>query len=247
MKNIHPLRMWIGICILFLSLALLTVSLWPVARAKHVLTNTLIDSPSTAPSAEASGSAEIRRLTIQWPKMVRVGDADLVHLTYAVDQNGNLSPVAGAGKSPIGEQIIEIPYLYESNNLVLEVRLDMAGLQVTPQATISEPLRPGQTLSFSWSISPVQASVYRGNLWVYLNIVPKGGGDIDRRALVAYRMEIEARSILGLPVNVARWGGAAGSVLGLVLCLPFLEEFLRKTSNRTGRNRIKNIELNTDL
>jgi hypothetical protein len=247
MKKIHPLRIWFGLFILFLSLALLAVSLWPVARGKHILINTLVDSQGTAPSAEAGVSMETRRLTIQWPRFVRVGDADLVHLTFAVDQDGNLTPVVGAGTGSIGEQSIEIPSLYESHNLVLEVRLDMAGLQVAPQATISEPVRPGQALNFSWSISPVQAGNYRGNLWVYLNIVPKGGGDIDRRALVAYRMDIEARSVLGLPANIARWGGAVGSVLGLVFSLPFLDEFLRKIMRRIGRNRVKNIELSADL
>jgi hypothetical protein len=224
MKKKYPLRLWFGIFLLFLSLLLLTGSVWPVKRVQHVITSTLANSLATSSETEAAGSTETRLLTIEWPRQVRVGDSDLVRLSFSVDPEGQL-------RDPNSGQIIEIPNLYDSHNIVLEVRLDIAGLQVAPQATISEPLRAGQSLNFYWSISPVQAGTYRGNLWVYLNIVPKGGGEIDRRALVAYRMEIEGRSVLGLPASAARWGGAAGTVLGLVFSLPFLEDMLRRSYN----------------
>jgi hypothetical protein len=225
MKKIYPLRLWFGILLLFFSLLLLSSSVWPLERVQHVIPSTLANSLAASPETEAPGSTETRLLTIEWPRRVRVGDSDMVQLSFSVDPDGQL-------RDPNSGQIIEIPNLYDTHNLVLEVRLDIAGLQVAPQATISEPLRAGQSLIFYWSISPIQAGTYRGNLWVYLNIVPKGGGEIDRRALVAYRMEIEGRSVLGLPASTARWGGAAGTALGLVFSLPFLEEMLRRSWNR---------------
>jgi hypothetical protein len=67
---------------------------------------------------------------------------------------------------------------------------------------------------------------------VYLNLAPKGGGELERVALVAHRLEIEGRSVLGLPAWLARWGAAIGAVLGFLFSMPFFEDILRKVWQR---------------
>jgi hypothetical protein len=228
MKKISPLH-FLGLMILLLSLIFLAAAYWPVQREQQVIISTIGNSLISAPETEDVEWPETRLLTIEWPRAVRVGDAELIQLTFKLDPTVGVPSEPETDASQNDDQIIVVPDLYRSHNLVLESRLDMAGMQVSPQAAISETLRPGQDLDFYWSISPTQVGTIRGNLWVYLNIVPKGGGEIDRRALVAYRMEIEARSVLGFPANIARWGGAAGTLLGLAFSAPFLEDILRRS------------------
>jgi len=228
MSKFKLVRRLVGWLLLAASLFLLIASALPSGRQQQQISSNFEGSLVTAPGIESSQVTETRLLTIERPRFTRVGDADLIRLTFEVDPEQRITPTVETGGNPIDDRIIDIPDLYETHNLVLEARLDMAGMQVAPQDTISEPLRRGQTVTFYWSISPLQAGTYRGNLWVYLNLVPKGGGELLRTALVAHRLEIEARSVLGLPAGMARWAGAVGAVLGLVFSMPFMEEILRR-------------------
>jgi hypothetical protein len=227
MSKSRRIRIWIGFILLALALLILTWSFWPTARMQQQITSSFGDSLSGLPGAESAGLIETRLLTIDSPRSVRVGDSDLVRMTFAVAPGSD------------DQNTYTIPNLYDTHNLVLEARLDVAGMQVAPGAGISEPMRRGQTITFYWSISPIQAGHYRGNLWVYLNIVPKLGGEIDRRALVAHRMDIQGLSVFGLPADIARWGGAAAGLLGLVFSIPFLEDILKRIWKSVRKNRPK--------
>jgi hypothetical protein len=226
MSKSHRIRIWIGFILLAIAVLILIWSFWPTARFEQQITSSFGGSLAGLPGAESAGFMETRLLTIDSPRSVRVGDSDLIKMTFAVAPEVN-------------QESYTIPDLYDTHNLVLEARLDLAGMQVAPGAAISEPLRRGQTITFFWSISPIQAGHYRGNLWVYLNLVPKGGGEIDRRALVAHRMDIQGLSILGLPAGIARWGGAAAALLGLVFSIPFLEDILKRIWMSIRKNRPK--------
>jgi hypothetical protein len=240
MKINRSWRKWIGLLLFIIALIVLVISFWPAGQQRQEIRSSFTGSLGAQPGSETPGLQERRLLTIEAPRFIRVGDADQVRLTFEVDSEGNLKPSPEVDGIPGVGEIIDIPDLYDTHNLVLEVRLDLAGMQVAPQAAISEPVRRGQALTFYWSLSPNQVGMYRGSLWVYLNLVPKGGGEIDRRALVAHRLDIEARSVLGLPANIARWGGAAGMLLGLVFSMPFIEDLLRKVwqwlRKKSGKN-----------
>src|SRR5512138_1354461 len=54
---------------------------------------------------------ERRRLTLEFPPEIRVGDADVVRLTLEVDELGNLTPTAEIGGHVVTGQTVEIPNL----------------------------------------------------------------------------------------------------------------------------------------
>lgn len=114
-----------------------------------------------------------------------------------------------------------------STNVVAEARLDLAGLQVVRSEMASQPLRPGQRVTFYWSVRPLEAGKFRGVVWFYLRFVPLLGGPESERTISSQTIEIEAVSFLGLKADPARLMGAAGAFLSSVLGLPFLEESLR--------------------
>lgn len=149
---------------------------------------------------------EQRLLSLDWPQKIRLGDSDVIHLSLEMDPNGTLTPTAQYAGHTIEGAPIQIPNLYDTHNLVAEARLDLADAAVSPQGVISEPLRPGQTLHYYWSVSPNQLGTKRGTLWLYLNLVPKAGGETERLPLISKPIEIESVSVLGLPADLARWG-----------------------------------------
>jgi len=190
-------------------------------------------SPSELPTSEISNLTalpalpERRRLTVEFPARIRTGDSDLVRLTLEVDELGNVTPTAEIGGNVITGQTVEIPNLYESHRVIAETRFDLAGMEVRPAELVSEPLSPGSSVTFRWSIHPAEVGTYRGTLWFYLRFVDKSTGEESRKTISAQTVEIEAVNFLGLSGSLARTTGVVGSIVGTVIGFPFLEDILK--------------------
>ena len=180
---------------------------------------------------------ERRRLTLEFPPRIRAGDSDLVRLTLEVDDLGNLTPTAELGGNVIEGEVVEIPNLYESHHVIAEARFDMAGMEVRPAELVSEPLAPGNSVTFRWSVRPQDVGVYRGTIWLYLRFVDKQTGAESQKTVSAQLVEIEAVNLLGLSGQFARTTGIIGSVVGTIIGFPFFEDILRYLFKR--RNKTK--------
>jgi len=208
----------------------------PPVAALATPTFSLVPAATTLPTVAPQPSIqETRRLVLEWPPVIRAGDADTVRLTLEMDENGNLTPTAEIEGHVTSGQTVTIPNLYATHNVVAEVRLDMAGMQVVPSETASQPLRPGQSVTFYWSVRSAEAGKFRGVVWFYLRFVPLAGGPESERAISAQTIEIEAMSFMGLKAGPARLLGAAGAFLSSVLGVPFLEDVLRWLWKRMKR------------
>ncbi len=182
---------------------------------------------------------EKRVLSLEYPAAIRAGDADRVTLTLAVDEQGNLTPTAQVGGNIIKGDIIEIPNVYATHNLMAEARLDMAGMQVQPAETVSETMLPGQKVVFFWSIRPQEVGSYKGTVWFYLRFIPKDGSPDSRQALSAQLIEIDAVTLFGLKAGPARWLGMLGTVVGAVLGFPFIEDAIKWMILRFKKRRAR--------
>jgi hypothetical protein len=170
---------------------------------------------------------ERRRLTLEFPPRIRAGDSDVVRLTLEVDDLGNITPTAQIGGHEVTGEVVEIPNLYVSHHVVAEARFDIAGMEVRPTELVSEPLAPGNTATFYWSIRPTEAGVYRGTVWLYLRFVDKQTGEESRKTISAQIVEIEAANLLGLSGEWARTTGVVGSVVGTIIGFPFFEDVIK--------------------
>jgi hypothetical protein len=170
---------------------------------------------------------ERRRLTLEFPPQIRAGDSDLVRLTLEVDDLGNLTPTAEIGGNEVIGEVVEIPNLYESHNVIAEARFDLAGMEVRPTELVSEALSPGNSVTFRWSIRPADVGLYRGAIWLYLRFVDKQSGEESRKTISAQLVEIEAVNFLGLSGEFARTTGIIGSVVGTIIGFPFLEDIIK--------------------
>ncbi len=177
---------------------------------------------------------ESRRLTIEYPPSIRTGDADVLRLTLEVDTLGNLTPTAEIQGHTVTGQTVQVPNLYDTHDVIAEARLDLAGPEVRPSDQISEPLLPGQSVTFYWSIHPTESGTYRGTAWLFLRFVDRVSGAESREAISAQTVQIEATNFFGLNGNFARTAGGIGSVIGAVLGFPFADDVLKWLWRRIG-------------
>jgi len=214
------------------------------APAKATAAEGILTTSTPAPQATLADAApeatspapainERRLLILEWPPAIRLGDADIVRLGLEVDQEGRLTPtVLIEGHEVTGETVF-IPNLFDTHNVLVEARLDMAGVEIVPGGELSEPLRPGREVSFVWSVRPTALGVYRGTVWAHLLFIPladdqDGELTASRRPLTAQIIEIKAINFLGLGGAAARILGGVGTIVGSALGLDPLFSFLWK-------------------
>jgi hypothetical protein len=198
---------------------------------------TLIPAPATSIVTVQPALPERRRLTLEFPPYIRVGDADVVRLTLEVDDLGSLTPTAQIGGNVVSGEVVEIPNLYESHQVIAEARFDLAGMEVRPADLVGEALSPGNSVTFRWSVRPPDVGSYRGTIWLYLRFVNKQSGEESRKTVSAQIVEMEAVNFLGLSGEVARTAGVIGSVVGTILGFTFFEDMVKFALKR--RNKIK--------
>lgn len=202
------------------------VSVLPTQSAPDALPDTGDGDEEPQPAIPES-----RHLTLEFPPEIRTGDSARIRLRLEVDERGNITPTAIVEGNVVTGEVVEIPNLYETHFVVAEARLDLAGMEVQPPGMISEPLNPGKSATFYWSVHPQESGRYEGTVWLHLRFIPIStleGEQESRIAVSAQFLEIEARSFLGfLNGGTARGIGALGSLVGSVLGFPFVDDLVK--------------------
>jgi hypothetical protein len=225
MSYLHTVRNGVAGFLLAASLILLVVTTVPLPQEEHsfvfsaasLAETSAVTSPvegaTPAATAHPLSFGEQRRLHITWPQKIRLGDTGKVTLALEME------PVEGAA---------ETPGLFDAYQVVAEARLDKAAMQLIPASTISEPMAAGRELNLYWQARPAAPGKYKGTLWLYLNLVPKAGGEVERRPLVARPIEMQVTPVLGLPAFVVRWACIAGVGLAVLLGMPLWIKILKR-------------------
>ena len=188
------------------------------------------DLPTEATSIPAL--LEERRLTLEFPSEIRLGDSDVVRLTFEASGDGTLvsSPEVQA-QNPVGVSA-QLQNAYETYNVVAEAQLDLAGAQITPYGPVSEPLLPGQPTAFAWSVRPQSPGTSRGTVWLFLIFTDKETGTAIREPMTAQSIVIQSTSLLGLPGTSARIAGGLGLLAGVALVSPIIKQALPRPAGR---------------
>ncbi len=202
-----------------------------------VLPTSTIPAPSQPTAAPAAAIPEARRVTLEFPSHIRVGDSDIVRLTLEVDTLGNITPTAQFEGNTVVGQTVQVPNLYETHSVIAEAELDLAGVEVRPSDVISEPLLPGQSATFYWSVRPPGSGTFRGTAWLFLRFIDKATKQESRIPLSAQTVEISTSNLFGMTGGLARTAGSVGSVVGAVLGFPFVTDVLKwlwKRARKSG-------------
>lgn len=193
--------------------------------------------PPSAPTLSPISPAipELRRVTLEFPPRIRLGDSNVIRLTLEVDDLEGMTATAQVPGNQVQDDMLEIPNLYESHNVIVEARLDMAGVEVRPSEIVSSPLSPGQPVTFYWSVRPGSAGIFKGTAWLFVRFIDKKTGQESQRAVSAQPVQIQSTDFFGLSASFTRITGAIGSVVGGILGLPFLDDLLKALYRRLKR------------
>jgi hypothetical protein len=193
----------------------------------------VVDPDLTLPGARPAVN-ERRLVVLEWPAAMRQDDSGIIRISLEMDEQGRITPTAvlGTGQEIRGEPV-EIPNVYATHNVVAEARLDLAGVQAQPSSAIREPLRPGRSALFQWSIRASEPGRYRGTVWLHLHFIPLEEGQMEQQIpLTAQLISIEVVNFLGLGGAPVRLMGGIGAALGFGLSLdgllPWLWKLLRR-------------------
>ncbi len=198
----------------------------------------IVTGQPTGASTEVPQPAipESRRLTLEYPPNIRVGDSDVFRLTLEVNTLGNVTPTAGVhGNTTIG-RIVQIPNVDDTHNVFAEARMDIAGLNIQPPDIQSESLTQGQSVTFYWSVQPISAGTFRGTVWFYLRFVNKVSGAESQQTVSAQPVQIDATNFFGFSGGVARTAGGIGSIIGAVLGFPFADDIIKWLYSRLKKS-----------
>jgi len=200
--------------------------------------------PTQSSQADVPGAAtsmpaipEKRRLTLELPSKIRVGDSDVIRLTLEVDDLGNITPTAQVEGNIVQGGVIEIPNLYETHYVIAQAEFDIAGLQVSPPDRVSQVLEQGQTVNFYWSVRPEETGIYRGTIWLYLEFEDKSSREKSQKTVSTQLVEIEAVDFFGFSINFARGTGVVGSVVGGIVGFPFFQDIVKFLFGRFRKRR----------
>jgi len=179
---------------------------------------------------------ESRRLTLEYPPNIRVGDSDVIRLTLEVDTLRNITPTAEVPGNTIIGKIVQIPNVYNTHHVFAEARLNIAGLNVQPPDIQSESLTQGQPVTFYWSVQPTSVGTFRGIVWFYLRFVDKVSGTESQQTVSAQPVQIDAANFFGFSGGVARTAGGFGSIIGAILGFPFAGDIIKWLYSRLKKS-----------
>ncbi|MFW6136001.1 MAG: hypothetical protein ACOC7N_04185 [Chloroflexota bacterium] len=185
--------------------------------------------PTPAPTASPTPVVEERTAEVEWPNSMRVGDGEVVRVSLLA-----LAQAAEAGTPEVAEHevesaALELPVARAGYQGMVSASLTAAGLEVTAAGPAEQPLVPGGTNTWRWTVSAPRAGTYRPvvNVTVRWEPMEGSGGTGPVEELVWSRvLTVRARGVLGLSGPQVDWMGTAGSVLGTVAGIPFLEKVL---------------------
>ncbi len=187
--------------------------------------------PGTAPAAAPAGQSP--RVILEYPSLVISGDLALVRLRLEPGATGSGLQTAGTPGTELAGRSADLRDPYAAYNIVAEADLDLAGMELRPTGPISEPLAPGTTADFVWSVRSRQPATYRGTVWLFLIFVDRMTGDEVREAVSAQSVQIRGGSLLGLSGAATRAIGGLTAAGGVILGLPFAGALLRRLLQRS--------------
>ncbi len=203
------LRLALAIFALAISIFLLIWGYLPNPRETRVRDI----SPSVMQISGGLAIHESRRLILEFPPKMFVGEGGVITMKLV--------------NIPMGE-MMQFPDLYETHNVTAEAELDLAGFIVQPPNVVYEPLKRGGSVTFYWSIRPLEAGKYSGTVWLHLGAQNRLTGEKERVALSAQAIEVEALNSPRRLISLARAVGVIALIIALIIGLPLLAEGLFK-------------------
>jgi hypothetical protein len=186
--------------------------------------------PQPSDGYETPPLPETRRVELEYPSEMQLGDSDVIRLTLLPSEQGYVLEAAFPDHQTAQAQIeVARPPGYD---LFAVARLDGVAFDLTPAGEQARSLPPGESLTWNWSIRARQAGRQRLALTLLMRWVPNLTSTAPLREAVLFSggMEVQVRGILGLPP--AQAGRLGIGLLALVLLVSGGLYFARRAPTR---------------
>ncbi|HKZ55128.1 MAG TPA: phosphotransferase [Anaerolineales bacterium] len=186
----------------------------------------------------ATPAVEPRRIEVEWPVSMRLGDSDVIRLSLVPSADGYTAQLEYP-EHDVRSEPVSVPYLagYEAHAVA---RLDAAGLVIQPTGEQVVRLARGEAAVWRWTVHPQSAGRHRLRIQLRLRwapLTPQGEG---REAMLwEGGVELQVEAPLGLAGPQARALAVGGLLLGGVLTLPLAELAARRRLERAAAQRIR--------
>ena len=177
--------------------------------------------------AQILASLEVRQVRMEWPTSLRIGEPGAITLSFDPVRSEIIVPKPEAQFSDV----------YNSYNLMAEGRFEVAGRRVDPANPIRESMPSGQTVKFTWQLSPQEIGTYECNVWLLLRFLPLDGSPASEVPVFVHQVDIQATSLFGLGGPQARLLGGVGIIASVILSLDLLFCRVIKRAERSVNRR----------
>jgi hypothetical protein len=166
--------------VMLLALVLLVLSFLQTSRIKKQIA--LSDKVLTEAGLIDSGDQQGAFVELSYP--VRVNQGDLVTVQVVT----NLAQYTLAEKN---------------DKLVAELLLTLDGSKISPDGESLYPILGQYPVTASWQVIPLLDGNLKGTIWIHLQTL-KNSEEVDRYLLMAYPIEIQSVTFLGLDAGYVR-------------------------------------------
>jgi hypothetical protein len=148
-----------------------------------------------APSGTTYASLADMRLTVAWPRWVRLGQTGEIRVTLTEAQ--------------LPDAVAEGPAWFQT--VVVEPMV--FGMALDPPGLVQANLAEGQTLDLTWQASPLEAGTYPGKVIVAFGFYDQTAGALVEVPVAVVDISVRAVTLFGLEARLAVWFGMVGLVL----------------------------------
>ncbi|MGD9028679.1 MAG: hypothetical protein PVG25_02570 [Anaerolineae bacterium] len=195
---------------------------------------------AVGPMPSPTPIVEERRAEIEWPGSMRVGDGEVIRLSLVSGPGGSMLATPDIEGHQVETTTVPLSVTRPGYNGFLCASLSAAGLEVAAASPAEQPLEPGGSNTWYWTISTARPGTYRPIASLSVRWEPQPGADVPgplEEAVWSRVLTVKARALLGLSGPQVDLLGVGGSVLGTVAGLPFLEKAVTTLWRRLRRRR----------
>lgn len=158
----------------------------------------------------------IGQLNLVWNKRIRMGDSVPLKLEFDSSELGIGGASANETETTNFEHIRQFS-LDTADNILVETRVELPGVQIEPGEELIQPLRIGEKLFLNWYITPYESGELEGELWVYLKVLSEGREDVNRFPISILNFQTQVMGLFGMIGQTSRIFGIIGICFALII------------------------------
>lgn len=178
--------------------------------------------PSPAPTQAIhtpTPIVEARKIELEWPDHIHLGDSDVVRLAIIPADSGYTLTTEFPDHQTITQ---DVPIIRPDGfDLFAVARLEGVKFDIAPTGELAYHLPKGQPVTWHWSLTPKQPGNHRLTISLSIRWVPLNENSGEVREGIAYSkgLNVFVPSFLGLTRGQAMTTGFFGAILGSVVSL----------------------------